>query len=53
MKLTDLYVLIKIADNTLKIVYMGKYDKCALMKNPDDNTELILKAGQVININIS
>jgi hypothetical protein len=52
MKLTDLNVLVKICNDTLKIMYIGKYEKCVLAKNPEDNTELILRVDQVVNLNI-
>jgi hypothetical protein len=52
MKLEDLNVLIKIniQDKTFKVVYMGKYAKCVQLKFPDDDTEVILKVGQVLNL---
>lgn len=52
MKLSDLNVLVKIVDGTLKIVYIGKYEKCVLAKDQNDYTELILTVGQVINVDI-
>ena len=51
MKLSDIYIVIKVSDNILKVKYVGKYEKCILYKDPNDTTELILKAGQCINLN--